>query len=370
MRLHAPLPVIDRYLLREALSGMLIVGGVLMLIILGNTLVRNLSEAAKGDLPVDEVFHMLLLQSLNYSVLLGPLAVFLGLMLALGRFYRDSEMAAFAAGGIGPGRLYQSVLYFMLPLFMALMGGALYVAPWAAQEGYAVVDRAQRTAEIIGIHPGRFNESKDGARTVFVDRISADRRDWQDVFIRDNRQNQLFSAARARQRVDPDSGDRYVVLEDGYRYQGVPGQADYQVLHYKEYAVRIGRGVSTKARDKLDAKPTSHLLHSTKPSEIAELQWRLSMPISAILLALLAVPLSYSAPRQGRHGQMLTAILIYMVYENSLSVAKVWVTRGVLPPLVGLWWVHLLLAALVIYLVGRRLGWRWLKGHWREELVS
>jgi len=348
---------------------MAMVGGILLAIILVNTLARNLSEATKGDLPAGEVFNMLMLQSVNYTVLLLPLALYLGIMLGLGRLHRDSEMVALYACGVGVKRLYRSIMYMVLPLIVLLGGLSIYLAPWAAQQAYIVVDEAERNADILAIQPGRFNESKNGKRTIFVNTVSPITGEWNDVFVEDRGGDRprVFKARRGFTELNSETGDRYLVLQDGYRYEGVPGEGDYRILKYDRYAVRIKEGDSNRAGEKLDARPTVKLIGSSVPQEIAELQWRISIPISALLLALLAVPLSHAPPRRGRSGQMLSAILLYITYANLMSVAKVWVAKEEVSPLLGIWWVHLLLLILTGLLLIRLRGWRWIRSQLRRR---
>ncbi|QKQ27520.1 LPS export ABC transporter permease LptF [Candidatus Reidiella endopervernicosa] len=359
-----PLPVLDRYIFREVVLSMVMVGSVLMLIVLVNTLARNLSEAAKGDLPPGEVFHMLFLQSVNYAVLLLPLALFLGIMLGFGRLYRDSEMVSLAACGVGLRRLYVAVMYFVLPITVLLAGLSIYLGPWAAQQAYIVADQAERDADILAIQPGRFTESKSGKQTIFANSISPLNSAWLEVFVEDNsgERPRVYKADRAYVESNRETGDRYLVLEDGNRYEGMPGERDYTILRYKRHAILIKEGNKKRATEKLDARPTSLLLGSNNAKEIAELQWRISVPITGLLLALLAVPLSHTPPRKGRYGQLMIAILVYISYANLLSVAKVWVAKGQLSPAIGIWWVHLLLLLFIAYLVINQLGWQWIRG--------
>lgn len=361
--LTAPFSVIDRYVMREAFVTLLAVALVLLLIIVGNTLARNLAEAAKGDLPVQDVFRMLALQSVNYAVLLLPLAGYLGLMLGLGRLHRDSEMVALAACGVGTARLYRSVLLFSIPLTLAMFLLSLYAAPWAARQAYDIVDQAERNAELIGLRAGQFNEIKQGDYVIYVERLSKDHHTLFNVFIRSEQNNRptVMGASRAHLEIDDEHGYRYLVLENGRRYEGRPGAADYRILDFDSYAVRIQEQVGRKAKVKPDARTTKGLLDSSHPYDFAELQWRIAIPVSLLVLSLLAVPLSHTAPREGRYARLFIGILVYLLYVNLLSVARVWLEKDVLPSWLGLWWVHVLPLLYAFYLLAGQLGWSWLR---------
>lgn len=87
------------------------------------------------------------------------------------------------------------------------------------------------------------------------------------------------------------------------------------------------------------------------------------MPLATVLLAVLAVLLSRTSPRQGRFAKLFIAILIFVTYYNTLGVAMSWVQRGVVPAVVGLWWVHLVLMILIAVLAIRHWGSRWVWSH-------
>lgn len=355
--------VIDRYLTREVFHALLAVVLVLLLIVVGNTLARNLAEAAKGDLPVREVFRMLTLQSVNYMVLLLPLATYLGLLLGLGRLHRDSEMVALAACGVGPRRIYRAILLFSLPLTLLMFFLSLYAAPWAARQAYTILDQAERDAELVGLRAGQFNELGRAGIVVYVEGVSEDRQTLRGVFVHRERagRHQVTRAARAHLEIDADRGYRYLVLENGHQYEGEPGSADYRIVTFESYAVRIQERVGRKAENKLDARETADLWRDPDRRGKAELQWRLAIPLSLLALSLLAVPLSQTAPRQGRYARLFLGILLYIFYVNLLSVARIWLEKGVAPAWPGLWWVHGLPLLLTVWLWARQLGWRWIR---------
>jgi len=171
----------------------------------------------------------------------------------------------------------------------------------------------------------------------------------------------LLSSAKAVQKVAEESGDRFIVFLDGYRYEGTLGMPGYKIISYQEHGIRIEKKEPEAFNVRLAARPTSELLGSQQLDEIAELQWRYALPVSTLFLTLLAVMLSRTDPRQGRFGKLFIAILVYVVYNNLIGVARNWLEQGVVPSVLGLWWVHGLLMTLFIILWTQQMGVVWVR---------
>lgn len=348
--------IIQRYLLREIVATFAGVALLLSLIFLGSTFVRILSEAVAGNYPAAVVFELFGLKGVGNLVLILPLAFFLSILLALGRLYRDSEMTVLYACGIGPERIYRSVGLLALVVAVLVAVLVLYFAPWAEERSYRLLDAAGARSEIEGLVAGRFNQvGGAGGMQIYVESLSADRRELSEVFAQglvDGRQH-LLTAARARQQVEAD-GERYLVFLDGYRYEGVPGAPDFRVIEFREHGIRLlEREVVASDRPR-HAVASLDLWRGGSPGDLAELQWRLAAPLMTLLLGLLAVPLSRSSPREGRYGRLFTGILVYLIYNNLLSLAKSALAKGEVSPWLGLWWVHLLVIALLLVIIWRQ----------------
>jgi lipopolysaccharide export system permease protein len=361
------LRIFDRYLLKEVINGWLAVTIVLWLVLVSNRLVRYLADAAQGEIPGDVIFSLLALKMVWYLVLVVPFALALGVVLGLGRLYRDNEMVVMSACGIGPARIYKPLLGFGLLVALVLAWLALYVSPEVQGMSTRLKASAQQQADLKVLGAGRFNELQGGKVTFYAERQSDDRKRMENLFISirydelSQRPPQLLTAKTANRILDERTGDDFLVLHDGYRYEGRPGEADYRIMQFSKYGVRVDLPDAPVYNDSLEATPSLLLLKSSDPMEIAELQWRLSMPVSVIALLLLAVPLCRSGPRQGRYGRLVLAILLFVIYYNLLATAKVWVGKGAVPPQIGLWWVPLLpvLLTVLLYKGGRiahRLG--------------
>ncbi len=347
--------IVDRYLLKEVVLNWLATTLLLWLIVLGNRLASYLAQAAAGDLPGYTVFTLLGLKSVTYLDALLPFSLYLGVLLALGRLYKDSEMAALSACGVGPAQLYRPLLALGVLVAAGLSWLSLVVVPHANAAAYRIVASAKQSTSLALVAPGRFQEALGGDLIYYVENVSPDRRKMTDIFAEDRHNGRLgiISAASGHQRIDPNTGDRYLVLQNGYRYEGFPGDPGYRVMRFQTQGILI-EPTKPVVRMDLDASPTAKLWHGGRPEQTAELQWRLSIPLAALVLVVLAVPLSRTTPRQGRYGRLFAAVLVFIIYYNLLGSARVWVQHGDLPPAVGMWWVHgLALAAAGVLLYGR-----------------
>ena len=342
------LRIFDRYLLREVIQGWLAVTIVLWLILVSNRMVRYLADAATGEIPGSMVFKLVGLKMIWYVGHVVPFALALGVVLGLGRLYRDNEMQVMSACGVGPWDIYKPLLAFGVIVAVGLGWLALYVNPALEGMSEALKLEAGRQAEMMAVGAGRFNEIRNGSLTFYTERLSKDRLSMENVFIvvKSDRKRgklpQLLTAQSAYRVQDDISGNDYLVLVDGYRYEGVVGQADYKIMQFDEYGVLLDQPGKTMSGQTTGSRPSASLLASSDPGDIAELQWRLAMPVSVMVLLFLAVPLCNSTPREGRFGRLVVATLLFVIYYNLLGTAKVWVEQGTVPVHVGLWWVPVL----------------------------
>jgi lipopolysaccharide export system permease protein len=287
--------------------------------------------------------------------------LFLSTLLAFSRLYKDNEMVALAACGVSMRKIYGTVFFFSLLIAAVVAAISMYIAPWAEEKAYHIQDAQRATPELMGISSGRFTESSTGSGVLYAEEISLDGDSMRNVFVQSRKEGEqvIISSENAYQSVDKKTGDLFMIMVDGYRYEGVPGNADFKVTKFHKHAVRIdAREVVPSAR-KNRALPTSLLIASENRADTAELQWRLSMPVTVVLLALLAVPLSYTTPRQGRYAKLFVAILAYMIYNNMIGVARTWMERGVVPAGIGMWWVHVVLMIGIVVMLSRQYGASW-----------
>lgn len=350
---------LDRYLFQEGLTAWLGVTVGLLAIMLATRFARFLAQAAAGELPREFLLDIVALSSLQYLVILIPVSLLLGILLALGRLYRDQEIAAMTGCGVGPGTLYRPFLLLGLSLAALTAMLSLQVGPWAGRQADRLFRDAQRLIQFTPFEAGHFKELV-GGRAVFYT-AGTDRDGKLDtVFARLQQKDgtaSVVTAQQATQALDPQTGERVLSLEQGYRYTGEPGRADWDVLRFDRFTTRVTPPPMLQLSGKRKIRETRVLLGSSDLEDQAELQWRIAAPVSVLLLALLAIPLAHTSPRGGRYGKLVVGILLYLAYSNLLALGQSWISKGYLPAALGLWWVHALVTALALVLIGRRLGW-------------
>ncbi|UEX77041.1 LPS export ABC transporter permease LptF [Sediminicurvatus halobius] len=352
---------LSRYLVREVLTTWLAVTVVLVVVLLANRLARFMAEAASGEFPVDAIFALLGLKLVSNLGTLLPASFFLAVMLALGRLYRDSEMTALAGCGVGPARLYRALFALAIPLAVGVAAVSLVLGPTAERLADQTLAQARQDAQFQGVQPGRFLEV--GGATVYVAAVDGSGR-MQGVFARlpGPEGETVVVAEQASRRLDPEAGDDFLVLEDGHRYDGTPGQGAWRLMRFARHGLRIAEPEPVSLAASRDALPPTALLGGGLSAQ-AELQWRLSPPVMVLVLALAALPLARSAPRSGRYGRLVGAVLIYLLYFNLLYAAEDWMSDGFTPPVVGVWWVHAVALVLALGVMRWRLG----PLRWRER---
>ena len=353
--------VIQRYLIKEILQTLLAVLAVLLLIFLGRHFARYLAEAASGELPAELIFRLLTTLTLSSSVLLVPFAFYIAVLLAFGRLYLDNEMTALSAAGMGTGRVLFPIGLLSLGVAGVVGWLSLVVSPWAVEQGMQLREQAEAQSELSSISAGQFREIGGEHSVFYIESLSADKKLMNHVFVKNSTPtgDDLFVANNGYQYTDAQTGDSFLVLLDGRRYEGNPAAEHFRIHEYAKASVRLEpKGLQPHER-KRDAQPTLALIRSDDPHDAAELQWRLSMPISALLLGLLAVLVSRTSPREGRYARLLGAILIYIIYNNLMGVAQNGLQRGTVPSALGMWWVHGLLIMVIIGLLIHQYGWRY-----------
>lgn len=346
--------ILSRYLTREVLSSVVAVTALMLLIFLSNELVRFLGYAALGKLAANILFQLMGYEIPYLLAFLLPLGVYLGIIWAYGGMYANNELRIVHACGVSFGRLLKQTCLFAAVVTLLVFVLMLWVNPWIAKAKNQIFAQGKAADNMIdAILPGRFQVSRNGKRVVYVEHLSRNHKRADNVFIADqkiepsdmgiNRWN-VVSAARGYQIKDTENQNRFLVAEEGNRYEGMPGQNNYKVIQFQKYIVRVPDIQMNLQHQEQEEIPTKQLWQMYQdPKSAAELQWRLSIPLSVMLLAILAIPLSQVKPRQGRYVQLLVAILIYIVYVNLLFVARSWVEQKIIPIGLGVWWVHLLL---------------------------
>lgn len=365
---------LDRYLLREVVKTLLALLSVLVLILLATSFIRYLGKVAAGDVAARLLLKLIGLELLrNLSVLIPP-AFFFSILISLGRMHRDNELVVLEACGVGPVRIFRSVLVASLPVALLVAWLAVTVLPWGNQMIILVKRQAQgAAAELSLIEAGRFNEYSAGDLVFYVAELDTEQQTMRDIFVQNREHGNvgLVAAARGHRYVDPDSGDIYLVLDNGMRYEGVVGSREYRIGAFDEYALRVRRSSAQPHQARRKELPTGLLLASQSLEDRAEGQNRLMQPLAVLAFALLSIPLARSRQRQGMTARMVTAFLVYFVFLNLLGVSQNLMADGDTPAWLGLWWVPASMTLVALALMsldtetGRALRRRWLRVPWR-----
>lgn len=350
--------IFQRALRRELISSAGATFTVLFTIILTWTLISILGKAAGGKVASSDVLALIAFAALNYLPTVLILTSFISVLMVVTRSYRDSEMVVWFASGQSLTAWIRPVMTFGLPIIVATAGLAFYGTPWAKQKSAEYVDRFAKREDLQKVSPGQFKESSSSNRIFFVEGASGQSASVQNVFVNqvDQRGTSVIVAKEGVVETG-DNGQRYLVLKNGRRYQGNPGQADFQTMEFDTYSMRVAQqATELDPTQEANAIPTLALLKIPTNAARAEILWRLSLPISCFLLMLLAIPLGFVNPRAGSSTNLIIAILIFFTYNNTIKVFESSVRRGALAFSAGWWPLHLLAALTVLALFAWRLN--------------
>ncbi len=357
LKLTAMPPILSWYIFKETLQTYAVVTGVLLMILVTNSFAQVLGDAAGDKLPKEVVFQVMGLTSVQYLIILIPISLFLAIMLTLARLYRDSEMDAILSAGIGSVSLYKPL--FGLAFVLAVLAGwlSLVVAPEAIAQVEAIAQSTKYRANLSLVEPGRFMNIGSGDTVLYAESVSESGR-LKNVFVqrRIGAQLEVVVAEEAMQSDSSDGNIKVLRFFRGRRYEGVAGSPEFRIVEFDEHGIPFVVPEEGPAELLPETQPLSVLINSTGPDARAELQWRLSFPLAVLVLTILAVPLSRGRPRQSRYSGLAAGVLIYIMYANLLGVAKVWVEKEQVSPVIGMWWVHGLFLAVGILMLLQQYG--------------
>jgi len=358
---------------KEVATTLLAVVTVILLIFFSLRFVRLLGDVAEGILPAELIFTLLSLQLLKNLGSIFPLALFFSVLLAFGRLYRDQEMVALTASGVGQATLTRFLLFWAPLILIVNAACSLYLSPWAAAEAERISHAAENRSELSLLSAGRFIESRDGSLIMYVEELSEDQRELKNVFVqsRKSKNKSVLASATGYRYRDEKSGDEFMVMVNGYRYEGEPGQDDYRITQFEKHAVRVEEKAATAPVLRRKEKSSAVLWASSNLKDTAELQSRIVEPLVTIALMLLAIPMSRVNPREGRYGRLFSAVLVYVIYNNLYGASYNWIGKGVISPWIGMWWlpIGLLLATLAFVLWQSRGQTTWFNNYlpWEKK---
>ncbi len=339
--------IVYRYLSSQLFSATLAVAFILSLIIISGRFLGYMAEAAEGDIEGWAVFLVLFYRLPEFMVLILPLSLFLGILLAYGRMYVEYEMIVLKACGLGQWRLLGLSMLPAISMAFLVAYLSLILTPTGIENSSKILVQQYSRSALELLTPGHFFSTKEGG-VIYAEQLNTDKTELQGFFSSSKNQQgySVIVAEKGRRLLDEHTGEQFMVLEKGYRYEFEKGSRAYTETHFEKYRYKLKEPDQERVKNRIASMPSMTLLNSTQAEEMAELQWRLSLPPLALVVVLLAVPLSRVNPRQGRFIKLLPAILLYLTYVGAVLIVRNAIAEGRLPPYPGIWLVHLVYAAI------------------------
>lgn len=302
---------------------------VILTIVLTNTLIRTLGQAASGAVGPEDVALLLGFFALAYLPMMLSLSLFVAVVLVLGRLVRDQEMAVWFASGAGLARFLRPVLRTSLPAFVLIGFGLLWVWPWVNAQSLEVRERYQQRSDLSRVAPGVFQSSADGRRVFFVERDEADPRAARNVFIlMQNGDVESVTSARSG-RLQTEGDERWLVLDSGQRSETHLRTGEYTVSSFLNFRVFVDDQRALRAGERPPwATRTLDLLRNPTAANQGELAWRVGLLLGSVNLVLIGVGLCAPNPRRAGSWSLLLALLSFLVYTNLVNLSKSWVGSG------------------------------------------
>ncbi len=346
---------------------------VLVTIMVTTLVIRILGYAANGAVNPEDALVLISLATLGYLAVLLTVSLFVATLIVLVRWYKDSEMIVWFASGLSITGLIRPILQFAMPLIIIIALLALFVWPWANRESTLISQRFQQRDDVSMVSAGQFRESAKAERVFFIEELDIDKSEVKNIFVADSKNGRLSIAVSATGYIKNSAGgEKSVILHNGRRYEGQPNQPDFRILEFEEYITKV-HSKDTLAPPPRDREKTiQELINEPNPAFVnpsrAELLWRIGLPLMALGLVLIAIPLAYVNPRLGNYTAMFYAILIYLIYSNLLNLTQNFVAKGKVEMLVGIWPIHLLALLIAIVLIRNRINpsLKW----WRRQLPA
>lgn len=341
--------ILDRYLLREFIAGTLAAAVVLLVIFTGSLFADAVNKVATGQLPGGVLFTVFGLHMVSAMQTLLPMSMFLGMLLALGRMYRDSEMHVLSASGFGPKGLLKPAAILGIGVAVVVALVALWLAPLATHISRDEVDKANRSVIAAGLEAGRFTSLTGGGGIMFANSISPDGTRLGKLFVESEQTGKdgvtrisVVTAAHGELFHEGQQDNRYIVLHDGHRYDIRLGQDNWRLMRFQRSDIALSPPSKDNGGDDPEnVRSTVSLIGDTDPAARAELQWRIAVAFGPLVLAMLALPMARQAPRSSPVGRILIAVLAYLIIMNLVTLARSFIASGKLPAPVGMWWVLL-----------------------------
>lgn len=346
---------------------------VLVTIMVTTLVIRILGFAANGAVNPEDALVLIALATLGYLAALLTVSLFVATLIVLVRWYKDSEMIVWFASGLSVTNLIRPILQFATPLIIVIALLALFVWPWANRESTLISQRFQQRDDVSMVSAGQFRESAKAERVFFIEELDVDKSEVKNIFVADSKNGRLSIAVSSTGYIqNSEGGEKSIVLHNGRRYEGQPTQPDFRILEFNEYTTKIRSKEALAPAPRDREKTIAELLNDPNPAATnpnrAELLWRIGLPLMALGLVLIAIPLAYVNPRLGNYTAMFYAVLIYLIYSNLLNLAQNFVSQGKVSVFIAIWPIHLFALLMAAVLIRNRINpsLKW----WRRQLPA
>ena len=346
---------------------------VLVTIMVTTLVIRILGYAANGAVNPEDALVLIALATLGYLAVLLTVSLFVATLIVLVRWYKDSEMIVWFASGLSVTNLIRPILQFATPLIIVIALLALFVWPWANRESTLISQRFQQRDDVSMVSAGQFRESAKAERVFFIEELDVDKSEVKNIFVADSKNGRLSIAVSSTGYIqNSEGGEKSIVLHNGRRYEGQPTQPDFRILEFNEYTTKIRSKEALAPAPRDREKTIAELLNDPNPAATnpnrAELLWRIGLPLMALGLVLIAIPLAYVNPRLGNYTAMFYAVLIYLIYSNLLNLAQNFVSQGKVSVFIAIWPIHLFALLMAAVLIRNRINpsLKW----WRRQLPA
>jgi Predicted permeases len=348
--------ILAKYLMRNVLVMLSAVFIVIGLVVFGNQMVLVINESLKEGIPVSDLLPLIGFKMIRDIPLILSLSLFLAIILSVSRLYKDSEAIVMNSIGLGDRQFMLFIQPIAVTIFIFILFLTTYAIPWSKQQRSMIMDRSENASEFSFIKEGEFQEFKNGDIVFYASKVKntekSGQQEMEEIFIYTLYSNEpvITLAKQAQKYTDGITNSVYLRLKDGTRYHGFPGDSNKKILNFDLYDLKIIDGGVKKPKDtavKIESKDTTTLFDSSELKEISELQWRLSQPLSVLILSIFGILLGKASPRGGKNLGVLLGVVVFILYNNALLVAKSSLEQGTTSPTVGLWWVHLLMILII-----------------------
>jgi len=357
--------IISRYLLRSLIVFFLAITFIIVLIVFGNQFVLTVQESLSFGIPIKELMPLVGFNMLRDIPIILTLSLFMSIIITISQLYKNSEAVVMNSIGLGDKNFMNLIKPIVFFIFIIIFYLTIFAVPWAKQQKSYAEDETVNASEFSFITEGKFESFKNGEIVFYASEAKVNdivgEQNMEEIFIYalDNENPVIVLASEAKKYTDEKSNSIYLRLKNGTRYEGLPSDTNINILSFEKYDLEIVSGDAQKSItsfSEIEEKNTIDLLREGGIKANAEIQWRISQPISALILSIFGVFLGKSSPRTGKGINLIIGIVIFMLYNHALLIAKSAIESGQLSPLIGMWSIHLLLLLILIIFYQFRQG--------------